>query len=204
MRYSGDGKETVLADRFEGKRLNAPDDVAARSDGNIYFTDPSFALRASDKEQSVDGVYRIDPKGEISLVSKTFAKPNGVCLSPDEKTLYVNDTVRQQIYAFDVSPEGSVSRERLFAYVTGELAGQPNGMKVDRQGNVYCTGPGGIQVFSAAGKYRGLIYMPQVVSNFCFGGKDYKTLYITAGSGLYSIQLKKAGMPPAVNISALR
>ena len=204
VRRELDGSFTTLADKFDGKRLNAPDDVVARSDGNIYFTDPSFALRPEAKEQTFDGVYRISPSGTVTLVSKTFAKPNGLAFSPDEKTLYVNDTVRQQIYAFDVAADGTPSNERLFAFVSGELAGQPNGMKVDRSGNVYCTGPGGIQIFKPSGKYIGLIYLAPVVSNFCFGNNDFKTLYIAAGSTLYEMAVNVAGMPPATNFSQLK
>jgi gluconolactonase len=202
IRLETDGKETVLADRYQGKRFNAPDDVIARSDGNIYFSDPSFAVKPQEKELAFDGVYRISPDGTISVVSQTLAKPNGLAFAPDEKTLYVNDTVRQQIFAYDVAADGTPSHERLFAYVTGELPGQPNGLKVDRLGNVYCTGPGGIQIFSSVGKYIGYIYMATVVSNFCFGGKDFKTLYITSGSSVFQLKMNVAGVPPSSKLSS--
>ena len=195
-RREKNGSTTILASTYLGKRFNSPDDVVVRSDGTIFFTDPSFGLPASKKEQPLDGVYRISPEGKIDLVVKDFAKPNGLAFSPDEKLLYINDTVRQQIYVFDVSKPGDLSNERIFVYTTGELGGLPNGMKVDTAGNVYCTGPGGIQVFQPDGKYIGLIYMPQAVSNFCFGGADHKSLYITAGPGIYKIRVKIPGWVP--------
>jgi len=192
-RLEKDGSVTVLADRFEGKRFNSPDDVVVRSDGVVYFTDPSFGLKPADKELSIDGVYKISADGKIEQILNSFAKPNGLAFSPDETILYINDTVRQQIHSFDVLPSGEITHERLFAYLTGELAGQPNGMKVDELGNVYCTGPGGIQIFQPNGKFIGLIYMPQVVTNFCFGEVDRKTLYITAGQGVYKLRVNIAG-----------
>ena len=195
-RREKNGKVTVLASTFNGKKFNSPDDVVVRSDGVIYFTDPSFSLPANKKEQPVDGVYRISAEGKVDLVVKDFAKPNGIAFSPDEKLLYVNDTVRQQIYAFDVSTSGDLSNERIFAYTTGELGGLPNGMKLDSSGNIYCTGPGGIQIYQPSGKFIGLIYMPQAVSNFCFGDADRKTLYITAGPAVYKIRVKIPGCAP--------
>jgi len=192
-RREQNGKTTVLADRFDGKRFNSPDDVIVRSDGTIYFTDPSFALKPKDKELSFEGVYKISPEGTIELLAKDFVAPNGLAFSPDEKLLYVNDTRMRQIRVFDVLPSGEVSNGRLFAILTGEMAGEANGMKVDVEGNVYCTGPGGIQVFSSAGKFIGIIFMQQVASNFCFGDADHKTLYITAGQTLLRLRVKIAG-----------
>ena len=195
-RREKNGTTTILASTYLGKKFNSPDDVVVRSDGTIFFTDPSFGLSTKKKEQPIDGVYRISPKGNIDLVVNDFAKPNGLAFSPDEKLLYINDTVRQQIYVFDVSKTGDLANERIFVYTTGELGGLPNGMKVDSAGNVYCTGPGGIQVFKPDGKYIGLIYMPQAVSNFCFGDADHKTLYITAGPAVYKIRVKIPGWIP--------
>ncbi len=195
-RREKDGKITVLADRYDGKRFNSPDDLVVRSDGAIYFTDPSFALPPKEREIPFDGVYRISPDGKIELLSKDFVRPNGLAFSPDEKLLYVNDTIRRQIHVFDVAPSGEVSNDRLFAYLTGDMAGMANGMKIDVQGNVYCTGPGGIQVFSPAGKYIGMIFMQQVVNNFCFGDADRKTLYITTTRGLFKLRVRVAGIAP--------
>ena len=196
VRYEKDGTTIVLADKFEGKRLNHPDDVIVRSDGTIYFTDPSFALSAADKALPFDGVYRISTDGKLTLLLKNYSRPNGLAFSPDEKRLYVNDTFRRLIFSYDVSPQGELSNEHLFAILTGDLAGLPNGMKTDIEGNVYCTGPGGIQVFQPDGKYMGLIYMKEVVSNFCFGDSDRKTLYITAGPSVFKLRVKIAGSKP--------
>ena len=166
------------------------------SDGTIYFTDPSFALSAADKALPFDGVYRISTDGKLTLLLKNYSRPNGLAFSPDEKRLYVNDTFRRLIFSYDVSPQGELSNEHLFAILTGDLAGLPNGMKTDIEGNVYCTGPGGIQVFQPDGKYMGLIYMKEVVSNFCFGDSDRKTLYITAGPSVFKLRVKIAGSKP--------
>lgn len=193
VRREKSGSTTVLADKFEGKRFNSPDDVIVRSDGTVYFTDPSFAIAAKDRELKVDGVYKISPTGKVSLLLDDFAKPNGLALSPDEKLLYVNDTVRRQIRVYDVLQNGDLTNDRLFTYITGEMAGAPNGMKVDNAGDVFCTAPGGIQIFSPKGKYLGVIFLEHVISNFCFGDADRKTLYITSGGSLYKLRLKVAG-----------
>ncbi len=192
-RRDTDGSDTVLADRYDGKRLNSPDDVVVRSDGTVYFTDPSFGLRPQDRELPFDGIYMVRAGQPPVLLSKTFSKPNGLAFSPNEKLLYVNDTVRRQIRVFDVAPSGALSNDRLFAILTGDDAGMANGMKVDAHGNVYCTGPGGIQIFAPEGKYIGRIRMLEVVSNFCFGDPDRKTLYICAGGSLFKLKMKVAG-----------
>ena len=193
VRVRKDGAEAVLADKFEGKRFNGPDDVVVRSDGTVYFSDPGFALKPNDKELAVSAVYKVSPSGQVQLVAKGFNKPNGLAFSPDEKILYVNDTVKRQIRAFDVSPTGELGNYRLFAILTGENAGMANGMKVDVEGNVYCTGPGGIQIFTPTGKYVGLIFLAEVVNNFCFGGLDRKTLYIVTTHNLFSLKVKIPG-----------
>jgi gluconolactonase len=192
-RLEKNGAVTLLADRYEGKRFNSPDDVVVRSDGTIYFTDPSFALKPADRELPYDGVYKISPGGKIQLLLKDYVRPNGLAFSPDEKLLYINDTNRRQIRVCNVDTSGELSNDRVFAYLTGEMAGQANGMKVDVQGNVYCTGPGGIQVFTPTARFIGIIFLQHVVSNFCFGDPDRKTLYITAGQTLFKLRVKIAG-----------
>lgn len=192
-RREKDGSITVLADRFEGKRFNSPDDVVVRSDGMVYFTDPSFGLKPSEKELPFDGVYRVLPGGKPQLLAKGFSKPNGLAFSPDEKLLYINDTIRRQVRIFDVSPSGDLSNERLFAILTGDGPGLPNGMKVDVKGNVYCTGPGGIQIFTPKAKFIGIIYTEQTVTNFCFGGADRRMLYIESPNALYKLRVRIAG-----------
>ena len=194
-RREPNGSETVLADHFEGKRFNSPDDLVVRSDGTIYFTDPSFGLKESDRELPFDGVYKISPEGKVEVLLKDFNKPNGLAFSPNEKLLYINDTVKRQIRVFDVAPSGALSNGKLFALITGEMSGEANGMKVDALGNVYCTAPGGIQIFSSDGKYIGLIFMREAVSNFCFGSYDAKTLFITAGSSIFQLRVNVPGAP---------
>jgi len=193
VRREKDGKLTTLADRFEGKRLNCPDDVVVRSDGTIYFTDPGFAIKAADRELPFSGVYKLSPDGKLEAVVKDLTRPNGLAFSPDEKRLYVNDTIRRQILVFDVQPSGELSHGRFFAVLAGDMPGQANGMKVDAKGNVYCTGPGGILIFTPEAKFIGLIYIREVVSNFCFGGADRKTLYMTAGQSLFKLGLRVEG-----------
>ncbi len=192
-RREKNGSVTVLADKFEGKKFNSPDDVIVRSDGSIYFTDPSFGLKDSDRQLAFDGVYRISPAGKVELLAKDFAKPNGLAFSPDEKRLYINDLIRHQIRVFDVSPTGSLSNDRQFAVLFGEQDGLANGMKVDVKGNVWCTAPGGIQVFAASGKFLGKIYQREIINNFCFGGPDKKTLFIVTARQLFKLPVKVAG-----------
>jgi gluconolactonase len=145
-RTETDGSVKVLADNYRGKRLNSPNDIVVRTDGSIYFTDPTFGLGTPPKWQELDfsGLYRITPVGELELLADDFNMCNGLAFSPDESILYVNDTRERHIRAFDVSPYGGISGSRVFAKLEGDGFGAPDGMKVDTLGNVYCTGPGGI------------------------------------------------------------
>jgi len=191
-----DGSVSVLAERYEGKRLNSPNDVVVRSDGSIYFTDPYTGRRdsAPGKELSFNGVYRIAPDGELVLLVDDFELPNGLAFSPDESVLYINDTRRRHIRAFDVSPDGSISNGRVLIEMQSPEAGNPDGMKVDQQGNVYCTGPGGLWITEPGGKCLGRILMPEQPSNFNWGDSDWKTLYITARPSIYRLKLAVAGI----------
>lgn len=191
-----DGSVSVLADRYEGNRLNSPNDVVVRSDGSIYFTDPSFGLGTPPKwgELGFKGVYRITPDGKLFLLIDDFDLPNGLAFSPDETILYVNDTARGHIRAFDVSGNGNISNGRVFIELKGEEVGRPDGMKVDQQGNVYCTGPGGIWVTAPDGKNLGRILMPEQPANFAWGNADWQTLYITARTSIYQIRLLIPGI----------
>lgn len=201
VRLEKDGKRTVLADRYEGKRLNGPNDLVYKSDGALYFTDPSsgFPKGASDpkKELPFEGVF-LFKDGQLRLLDKEFTHPNGLALAPGEKQLYVNDTVKLTIMVFDVLPDDSLANKRLLIDMTGnELPGKPDGMKVDIRGNIYCTGPGGVWVVSPTGKHLGTIKTPAVITNLAFGGKDRRTLFLTSRNGdLYSIQLNVAGIVP--------
>lgn len=202
VRRDKSGKITVLAATYEGKRLNSPNDVVVGSDGSIYFTDPPYGLAKQDddpaKELKFNGVYRLS-RGSLQLVYRDLSRPNGLAFSPDEKTFYVgNSDEKKKIWMkFDVQPGGSVANGKLFYDVTSETAaGVPDGMKVDNKGNLYCTGPGGIWVFSSGGKHLGNIDPPEVPANLAWGDADGKTLYITARTGLYRIKLAVVGVRP--------
>lgn len=191
-----DGSISVLADRYQGRRLNSPNDVVVRSDGSVYFTDPSFGLGQPPKwkELPSNGVYRIAPDGQLILLAADFEMPNGLAFSPDESVLYVNDTRRGHIRAFDVGNDGSISNGRVLTEMKAPEPGGPDGMKVDRQGNIYCTGPGGIWIIEPGGKCLGRIMMPEIPANFNWGDADWQTLYITARTSIYRLKLAVAGI----------
>jgi len=193
VRRESSGQVTTLANSYEGKKLNGPSDLAIRSDGSIYFTDPAIARSSSKPELGFSGLFRIAPNGKLEVVTKDLIMPTGLAFSLDERQLYVSDPIRHYIRVYDVAQDGSVSNGKVFAYQTGELAGAPGGIKVDAKGDVFCAGPGGVQVFDSSAKYLGLIFVRDAVTNFCFGDADRKTLYITAIHGIYRIRLKIAG-----------
>ena len=202
-RTEADGKIISLADRFEGKRLNSPNDVIVKSNGDLYFSDPPYGFVKQDddpaKELKFNGLYRLTASGRLDLLVKDMTRPNGLAFSPDEKTLYVaNSDASKKIWmAFDVKADGSITNGRVFADLTSETApGLPDGMKIDKQGNIFATGPGGISVFTAAGKRLGLISPPEVPANCNWGDRDGKTLYMTARTGLYRIHLETEGIRP--------
>ncbi len=192
-RTERDGKVTALAEAYQGKRLNSPNDVVVRRDGNIYFTDPPYGIPKEQKQElEFQGVFRLSPKGELTLIAKDFDRPNGIALSPDEKTLYVDDTTRRHVRAFTLARDGSASGGAVVADLKVEKGGV-DGMKVDAKGNMYVTGPGGVWVFDKAGKHLGTIAVPETPANCAFGDRDYKTLYITARTSLYRVRLPYAG-----------
>jgi gluconolactonase len=204
IRLEADGTATVLADRFEGKRLNSPNDLVYRSDGTLFFTDPPFGLpKVFDdkrKELSFSGVYSIF-NGKLQLLTKEFTGPNGIALSPDEKYLYIGnwDEKKKTVFRYEVQPDGTLKNGSLFYDLTpfkGEDA--IDGIKVDMEGNLFVSGPGGLQVFSPEGKHLGTIIAPQHVHNMAWGDEDGKTLYLCARSGLYKIRLNIAGVRPAM------
>jgi gluconolactonase len=197
-RIDKDRKVTTLVDSFEGKKLNSPNDLVYRSDGTLYFTDPPYGFPKQDddpaKELKFNGVYRLT-NGKLDVVVKDLTRPNGIALSPDEKTLYVSnsDEKKRLWMRYDVAADGLLSNGRVFLDVSGEKdAGVPDGMKVDERGNLYATGPGGIWVMSPEGKHLGTIKPPEGPAN-CGWGDDGKSLYITAETGLYRIKLAVAG-----------
>jgi gluconolactonase len=206
-RQEHDGSMTVIASSFQGRRLNKPNDVVVKSDGCVYFTDPWNLTYAPDQtDLSFNGVFRVTPDlGTISLLIDTLFIPNGIAFSPDESVLYINDSRRGQILAYNLLPSGMLARqtERVFADLRGSEPGGPDGMKVDTAGNVYCGGSGGIYVMDPSGKKLGRIVhgQPQT-TNMAFGGDDFKTLYFTSRTTLNAVKVKIAGCPvPAVKKS---
>lgn len=196
-RTEKDGKIVTLVSQYEGKRLNSPNDLVVKSDGSIYFTDPPYGIGKEQEELGFYGVYRLTPNGRLTLLVKDFVRPNGIALSPDEKKLYVNDSEQGNIRVFNVKLDGTLDNGQLFAEQKDpSKEGVPDGMKVDLQGNVYSTGPGGVWIFSPSGKLLGKIDVPEAPANIGWGGSDNKTLYITAKTSLYRIRLKIAGTKP--------
>jgi len=196
-RTEKDGKVIALADRYEGKRLNSPNDLVVKSDGSIYFTDPSYGVSKEREELGFYGVYRLAPDGKLTLLVKDLVLPNGIAFSPDEQKLYVNNSEAKYIAVYDVKPDGNVTNERLFADLKdASQGGVPDGLKVDVEGNVYSTGPGGVWILSPDGKLLGKISVPETATNLAWGESDRKTLYITGSTSLYRIRLKIAGVRP--------
>ncbi|MBM2824647.1 MAG: Gluconolactonase [Dehalococcoidales bacterium] len=198
-RTETDDSVSVLAERYQGQRLNSPNDVVVRSDGSIYFTDPPYGLENHNavKEVPFNGVYCIKPDGKLVLLADDFDRPNGLAFSPDETVLYIDDSTRNHIRAFDVDRDGNLSNGRIFLDITSPEEGVPDGMKIDRQGNLYCTGPGGIWVSDPGGKCLGRIVLPEIPANLAWGDSDWKTLYITARSSVYRLRLAVSGIPVA-------
>ncbi len=201
-RTEADGTITVLADRFDGKRLNSPNDVVVHANGDIYFTDPPWGLRGctEGKELPFQGAYRLAPDGRLDLVVEDFAHPNGLALSPDQRILYIGDDMRGHVRAFDVQPDGSLANGRIFAETPLPESidpdiGPPDGMKVDCEGHLYLTSLGGIWVFDLGGKLLGIIAVPEQPANLAWGDVDWRTLFITARTSLYRIRLGVPGLP---------
>lgn len=194
-RTENDGSLTVLADRYEGKRLNSPNDAVVKSDGSIYFTDPSYGISKDQQEQPYQGVYRITPAGKLELLVKDFKMPNGLCFSPDESQLYIADSSDlRHIRVFNVDKEGKLTGGKVLAEVSPN--GVPDGMKVDKKGKLYVAGPGGVWVFDPEGKHVDTIKTPETPANIGWGGQDGKTLYITAISSVYKVRLPVGGELP--------
>jgi gluconolactonase len=203
-RTGHEGRIDVVASHYQGQELNSPNDVVVRSDGAVYFTDPNSGRSERfgvprEQELPFQGVYRLDPDDRsLTLLVDDFAKPNGLCFSLDEDRLFISDTVRFHIRVFDVEPDGSLVNGRVWAGITGEGLGVPDGMKIDREGNLYCCGPGGIHAFNATASPTanrlGLIEMPEHTTNLAWGDDDLHSLYITAATSLYRLRLNVAGL----------
>jgi len=204
---------TVLADSYQGKRLSSPNDLVYKSDGSLYFTDPPYGLPTQgdndpEKELKLNGVYRIPnatrqkpgappDRDKLQLIISDLSRPNGIAFSPDEKYLYIAETAVKQWFRYRVLPDGSVTDEMVFCDASKTPGkGAPDGIKVDKEGNLYGSGPGGVWVISPAGVHLGTIGVPEQVANLAWGDADAKTLYITASTSVYRIKLKIAGVRP--------
>ena len=205
-RLAADGSVAVIADRFDGGRLNRPNDVVCRSDGSLFFTDPDKRVPYAEREvpgpEGIDNVwdgasvYQVTPAGELRRVAYC-EYPNGLAFSPDERTLYVANTrSTRYIHALEIDAAGALVRRRIFADMNeGDEPGIPDGLKVDSAGRVYCTGPGGIWVFDPAGRKLGTIRFPEQAVNFAFGDPDLKTLFCCAYTSVYTLRLRVPGNP---------
>jgi gluconolactonase len=198
-----DGSIVPLATHYDGKRLGTPNDIVVKSDGTIYFTDPPGGLgivemEGEDLQQYLDysGVYRLDPDArKLTLLTTDVPGCNGLVFSPDESILYVNDTGGRFIQAYDVQADGTLKNSRRFVNIVGEEPGNPDGMKVDVKGNVYCTGPAGVHVFNPSGAYLGRLKVPEHCANMAWGDADWKTMYMTARTSVYRMRLSIQGIP---------
>jgi len=195
---TSDGKYKILADHYDGKKLNSPNDVIVGPDGALYFTDPTLDLVAGERQEiPFQGVYRLDDKGDVRLLTKDLTQPNGLAFSPDGKSFYVDDSERRNIRVYDVASDGTLGNGRIFGEEPGgKHDGVPDGIKVDRSGNLYVTGPKGIWVWDAKGNHIGTIAMPEQPANLTWGDKDYRSLYITATTSVYRLEMKTQGFVP--------
>jgi gluconolactonase len=193
-----DGKYKILADRYEGKKLNSPNDVIVGPDGALYFTDPTLDLVAGEKQEiPFQGVYRLDAKGKVQLLTKDLTQPNGLAFSPDGKRFYVDDSEQRNIRVYDVAADGTITNGHIFGEEPGGKSdGVPDGIKVDTNGNLFVTGPKGIWVWDSKGNHLGTIVMPEQPANLNWGDKDYRTLFVTATTSVYRLQTKTRGFVP--------
>jgi gluconolactonase len=193
-----DGTYQMLADKYQGKRLNSPNDVLLGPDGALYFTDPTLDLVKGEKQEiPFQGVYRLGADGSLKLLTKELAQPNGLAFSPDGRLLYIDDSMNRDIHVYDVGLKGDLSNGRFFAKEQGpEETGVPDGMRVDRQGNLYVTGPSGIWIWSPKGKHLGTIVLPELAANLIWGDANWSSLYITASTSVYKLKTKARGFVP--------
>jgi len=202
-RYEADGSLTVIANGFGGKRLLRPNDVVVKSDGAIYFTDPGGNAVPDQWDVTIPGVYRVSADlGTMSRVVDDMVRPNGLAFSPDESVLYVADSRRDHIRAYNMQINGDTAKEtsRVFIDLSGDEPGVPDGFKVDIQGNLYCGGAGGLYIIDPAGKKLGrIVHGHPATTNVAFGGNDWKTLYFTTRSALFAVDVKIAGLPVPIN-----
>ncbi len=203
VRERPNGTRETLATHYQGKELNSPNDIIVHSDGSIYFTDPTYGRLPGfgiERECELDfrGVYRIPPGGgDPQLLVDDFGEPNGLCFSPDESLLYINDTPNANIRVFDVQPDGTIANGRMFAanIGDGDLAkgGLVDGMKCDERGSIWVSGPDGVWVFASSGEHLGVVGIPESVGNLHWGGPDWTWMFVPASTSLYRFETKVAG-----------
>lgn len=189
VRMETSGKFTVIAERYQGKRLNEPNDVVVARNGSVYFTDPAFGVADDQRELDFYGVYHVDSKGAIELIAKPRGRPNGVALSPDGKILYVTNSDEKNVRAYDLDRRGAASNERI---VVSDIRGVPDGIRTDEKGNLYVAARN-VEVYTALGKPLASIPLGQPASNCAFGEADFRTLFVTARSVVYRIRLDVKG-----------
>ena len=189
------GELQSLVGFYDGKSLNSPNDVAVHSSGSIFFTDPPYGIDPDPGEQGFNGVYRYDPSGGVTLLRDDLIRPNGLAFSPDETVLYVADSRSRQVLAFRVNPDLSLGTPQEFANMDVPGTGNPDGMKVDTQGNVYVAAAGGLWVLEPSGHHVGIIEFSELPANLAFGGSRYRTIYVTARTAIYTIRIYVPGIP---------
>ncbi len=199
-RMDDDETMTVLASHYQGLELNSPNDIVVKSNGAIYFTDPPYGRESKvgiprDCALDFHGVYRLDPgDNALTLLTRDFNRPNGLCFSPDESLLYINDTPESLIRVYDVAADGTLAHGRLFAETGGDGLGGPDGMKIDSEGNLYCCAAGGLHVFAPDGMFLGRLRTPMQIPNFTFGDDDLRSIYLTGVTTLYRLRTRIAGI----------
>jgi len=193
VREEKSGKVTVLAETFEGKRFNAPNDIVVRSDGHIYFTDPAFGKQADDRDLDFYGVFHITPRGVVEVVAKPKGRPNGIALSPNGRILYVTNSDEHNVRAYDLDRQGNASNERE---LIARIPGTPDGMTVDEKGNLYVTAKA-VHIYSPEGKEIKVIEIPEVPTNIVFGDSDLQSLYITAQTSVFKTRVPVKGIRPS-------
>lgn len=183
------GKVEVLAERFQGKRLNAPNDIVVRKDGQIYFTDPAFGNQQDNRELDFYGVFHISRRGELEVVAKPTGRPNGIAISPNGNVLYVANSDERNVRAYDLDKNGSASNERV---LVPNIEGVPDGIRIDEKGNLYVAA-NKIEVYTQEGKQLGSVPLAETPSNFAFGDPDFESLYVTAQTSVYRLRLNVKG-----------